>query len=425
MADTNGVTYFKGIFNAAHLNDQERLLLPLLLDVIDQFGTKHQSYRDFDQRIKSKTNGLSFSLHCAENPKDSSVFELGVRFSTLCLDKNTHDMFNIFQDLFHNFQFKDTKRFEMLLENYMSNLVVGIPTSGHLYAIQGASGLVSEVANLKENLSGISHIDFMKQLIATQTPEQILQKISNVAIKLLRDNELRCAINFSESHRGHLLDQYLTFIESLPLKETRETEWLYSDSLMSSNKHIVMNIPVNYCAKSFIAVPYVHPDFAPLRILAKWISSKYLLPVVREQNGAYGAGAKVSIDGVFSFFSYRDPNCRKTLDTFDATADWIRNNEKSLNEQQLFEAKLGVIQQLDAPVAPGDKGSEDFKYGLTDEIFYEHRSHILTVTREEVLEMVDKYFAGDSARGVGRCVLGPGEENMEKDGENWSVMKEN
>uniref|UniRef100_A0A7G3AJ21 Presequence protease, mitochondrial n=1 Tax=Lutzomyia longipalpis TaxID=7200 RepID=A0A7G3AJ21_LUTLO len=422
-ADTNGVTYFRGIFSAAHLSDQERLLLPLLLDVIDQFGTTHQSYRDFDQRIKSKTNGLSFRLHCSENPLDLGSFELGVEFGTFCLDQNSHDMFNIFQDLFHNFQFTDVKRFRMLLENYMSNLVVGIPTSGHLYAMQGASGLVSQAANLRENLSGIGHIDYMKQLMATQKPEEILAKIAKVARKLLRDNEMRCSVNFSESHRGQLLDQYVTFIENLPLKEAK-SPGLTSDTIASANRHIAMNIPVNYCAKSLATVPYVHPDFAPLRILAKWISSKYLLPVVREQNGAYGAGAKLGIDGNFCFFSYRDPNCRKTLDTFDGTYEWIRANEKSLDEQQLFEAKLGVIQQLDAPTAAGEKGAEDFKYGITHEIFEEHRSHILTVTKDEVMSMCEKYFAADPNRGVGRCVLGPGEESLQKDGETWSVSKE-
>uniref|UniRef100_A0A1B0DLU7 Peptidase M16C associated domain-containing protein n=1 Tax=Phlebotomus papatasi TaxID=29031 RepID=A0A1B0DLU7_PHLPP len=422
-ADTNGVTYFKGIFSAAHLNEQERMLLPLLLDVMDQFGTKHQSYRDFDQRIKSKTHGLTFRLHCSENPLDLGSFDLGVEFGSFCLDKNTHDMFNIFQDLFHNFCFEDVKRFEMLLENYMSNLVVGVPTQGHLYAMQGASGLVSDAANLRENLSGIGHIEFMKRLIATQQPGEILANVAKVARKLLRDNEMRCSINFSESHRGHLLDQYVTFVENLPLREAKSPR-LPSDNLNSSNRHISMNIPVNYCAKSFMAVPYVHPDFAPLRVLAKWISSKYLLPVVREQNGAYGAGAKLGIDGIFSFFSYRDPNCRKTLDTFDATSEWIRSNEKSLDDQQLFEAKLGVVQQLDTPTAPGEKGAEDFKYGITHEIFEEHRSHILTVTKDEVMSLSEKYFQQDSPKGVGRCVLGPGEENLNKGGQEWSVSKE-
>ena len=76
--------------------------------------------------------------------------------------------------------------------------------------------------------------------------------------------------------------------------------------------------PVHFCSKAVATVPYQHPDSAALRILAKLLSSKYLHSQIREKGGAYGGGAASNpSSGVFSFYSYRDPNCQQTLDAFD------------------------------------------------------------------------------------------------------------
>lgn len=109
----------------------------------------------------------------------------------------------------------------------------------------------------------------------------------------------------------------------------------------------------------------MHPDSAALQVLAKVLSSKYLIKMVREKNGAYGSGVKIGKDGMFSFFSYRDPNTIKTLEIFDQSGKWVTENFQSIDDQTVFEAKLGVIQNLDAPVEPGSKGQDLFKFGLS------------------------------------------------------------
>lgn len=422
-ADTNGVTYFKGIINAQQLTHEQKLLLPLLIEVVDQFGTKKHSYQDFDNLIKTKTNGLFFRLHCSENIKDISQYELALEFNSFCLDKNVPDMFKLFEELFKEFKMEDVQRFEMLLENYMSNLTVGIANSGHLYAMQAANGLVTEAGQLKETLSGIGHINFMKNMLKSKNSEQILGELKEIALKLFDSPQLRCGLNLTESNRTPALKNYEKFLSTITASPSSD-HWNSSKVLPSSCRHNLMTIPVNYCSKSFVAVPYVHEDFAPLRILAKLLSSKYLLPVVREQNGAYGAGAKINVDGNFNFFSYRDPHSRKTLDTFDNTHNWIKENLSTFDDQVLFEAKLGVLQQLDAPVAPGAKGDEDFKLGIHHEIFTTHRQRILNVTKNDLQKVGKRYFETEPKSGVGRCVIGPENKDLGKGNEKWTVSSD-
>lgn len=421
--DTNGVVYFKGMVNASHLSREEKLLLPLLTDVLDQFGTERHSYAEFDNAVKSKTNGLSFRLHCSESIEDTSKYEVALDFGSFCLEKNTSAMFELYADLFKSLTMDDVSRFEMLLETYISNLTVGVANSGHLYAMHAANGLVTESGELKEALSGIAHIDLMKRLVKQKSSAEILGQLKSLADKLFARPQLRCSLNVEGSARSETVKELEKFLVDVSATGP-ENQMLSSKVLPTSCRHNLMTIPVNYCAKSVVAVPYLHEDFASLRVLAKVLSAKYLLPVVREQNGAYGAGAKLSVDGNFTFFSYRDPHSRKTLDTFDKACEWAREYLAKCDDQGLFEAKLGVLQQLDAPVAPGAKGDEDFKLGLTEEQFQKHRSRILETSVDQLKKVTEKYFAVERTDGVAKIVIGPENNDLSAGEEKWTVSSD-
>jgi presequence protease len=217
-----------------------------------------------------------------------------------------------------------------------------------------------------------------------------------------------------------------SFLKSMPNLKN-EIQWKKSNLLSSQCRHSVMNIPVNYCGKSIYTVPYANSDYPSLRVLGRILSSKYLLPVVREQNGAYGAGAKISIDGLFNFFSYRDPNSTKTLETFDSSNSWVQSNMKTvIDEQTLFEAKLGILQQIDAPISPAEIGLENFKYGIDHEIFSKQRERILSTSLSDIQRVSEKYLGDDSKTVTGKSCIGPANEELTKNkNEKWILNEQN
>lgn len=417
---TNQIAYLKSIFDASHLSKNEVHLLPLFCYIVASMGTKTYDYRTFDKIIKAKTSGINFKLHFAEDINDASKYDIGVLMSTHALDYNTEKMFELVLELLTNYRMDDPERFKMLVENYLSNLTVGVAASGHLFAMQTCGGLVTESAALKSELSSMEHIYIMKDLIESGAIYENRPQLSKLGHKLFDGQTMRAAINTTDEMMPRVMKSYEEFVQKMPKTQTK-TGQLKSGLLEPKCAHYIMNIPVNYCAKSFLAVPYTHPDHSTLRLLAKLLSAKYLLPLVREQNGAYGAGATIGLDGIFSFFSYRDPNSGKTLSAFDDTYNWLVQNQKTLNEQTLFEAKLGVLQQLDAPVAPGNKGIDHFLYGLSQEQFGEYRQRMLDVTVPQLREVIEKYFK-NPPKHYGKCVLGPENKELTKrEGETWSV----
>ncbi|XP_052861714.1 presequence protease, mitochondrial [Anopheles cruzii] len=425
--DTNGIVYFRGVLDVGGLTEEQKLLLPLFNAIVTQFGTEQHNYRVFDQLISSKTAGIGFSTHVVQSVDSTEQYEFGLYFGTYALDQNVADMFEICRQIFNELQLTDVSRFEMLLENYLSELSVGIAQSGHLYAMQNANGLVTESGRLRERLSGIEHLAFMKEFTQRHTPAEILEKCRSIT-QLFSGAGLRCALNYTPSSEELALAKYESFIASVPLRSTARV-WNCSQPLPGTNpntvqcRHTVMNIPVNYCAKSLLTVPYTDRHYAPLKVLAKYLSAKYLLPVVREQNGAYGAGAKIASDGLFGFFSYRDPNARTTLDVFDEAYGWNVAKLPKLDEQTLFEAKLGVLQQLDVPIAPLEQGMDLFRQGISDELFAQHRQAVLEVSKEQLLEVNERFLRpGAPSVTVGKSVLGPENGSLPKEGESWTTF---
>ncbi|KAF5274828.1 hypothetical protein FQR65_LT00411 [Abscondita terminalis] len=418
--NTNDITYFKGIISTNDLTPEQQLMLPLLCYVIPKMGTSTMNYREFDSLITRKTAGLDLSVHLADSLFQLHSYEPGVLLSSYCLDQNVETMWYLWNQIFSFLEFTNVDRFKTLLQLYMSNLTQGLVDSGHIYSMQAAGSLVSGSAYQRELLSGLHHITYMKSLMKNPQYESILKQLNDIAKILFDKNKLRCSLNVSPKNKDNVHSTFEIFASTLPgntFGKPNENTFKTNKSLHTSSnincQHHVLNVPVFYCSKAVLTVPYTDPDFAKLRVLARLLSSKYLHPELREKKGAYGGGARISPDGVFSFFSYRDPHSFQTLDVFDNSASWFQKELKSISNQDVLEAKLGVFQGLDAPIPPSDKGANDFVRGITPEILQRHRAEVMTVDMSGLQLVSEKYLGNTSKVASGKTILGPRKENEE------------
>lgn len=424
-ANTNGVTYFKGVLGTDSLNETQRQLLPFFNYIIDKFDTKNYNYRDFDKFISKSTSGLSFVTHITEHIDQQGLYEQGVLISSHCLDENLPKMLDIWNEIFSKPNFENSERMAMLLNNYCSSLSNGIIDSGHTYAMQAARSLISSVDECKESLLGLRHVMIMQEIQKSLKIDQIQNLIDEIGHNTLKGHNLRAAFHYCNTNKD-IHNHVNSFCQGLckddANKELNRINWSESTDMPKENRgvHISMNIPVNFCAKVIPAVPYTDPDYAKLRVLSRFLTSKYLHPIVREQNGAYGGGAMLTMDGIFNYYSYRDPNSRVTLDVFDGTAEWMDKNKNLVDDQNLFEAKLSILQSMDQPVAEYMKGIDLFLYGLSYDIWKTQRERVLAVKKEDLIEVCQKYLSKD--KWAGTCVIGEGSKDLEQGKEAWEKI---
>lgn len=245
----------------------------------------------------------------------------------------------------------------------------------------------------------------------------------------------RVALNISQEKESVVSRSFENFVLNLPentnplsseLKSTYMTAPAPAPTDAVNCEHHVLNVPVYYCSKAILTTPYTTEDFARLRVLAKLLTSKYLHPELREKQGAYGGGARILTDGVFSFFSYRDPRSLETLDFFDKADQWVNTNLDKLTEQDVFEAKLGVFQAVDHPVPPSQKGCEEFLKRVTPDIKQRHRASLMSVDKASLKEVAEKYLGESNILNTGKVVIGPKNEKTivnKRSNEMWTVVE--
>jgi Zn-dependent M16 (insulinase) family peptidase len=149
--------------------------------------------------------------------------------------------------------------------------------------------------------------------------------------------------------------------------------------------------------------------------LARLLTCKFLHQEIREKGGAYGGGATQG-NGLFQFYSYRDPNSVETLDVYNRSVEWTMDG--SFTEQDVDETKLSVFAQIDAPVSPGSKGMNVFIHGITNELRQQYRQRLFSVTRQTLIETAQRYLDG---RTTSSAIVGPHNEATTNNSD-WNVI---
>jgi len=172
---------------------------------------------------------------------------------------------------------------------------------------------------------------------------------------------------------------------------------------------------VAFTSHAFKTVTYLHPHAPALTVAAILLDSKVLHKKIREQGGAYGCGATYSATlGHFNFHAYRDPHLASTLKTFHDSIEEIASGH--FTDQDLEEAKLGIIQHADTPISPGSRALTAYAWqrdGKTKEMRQEFRTRLLGLTVHDLKHAVEMELLPKKEEGVTVCFAG--KELLEKE----------
>ena len=138
---------------------------------------------------------------------------------------------------------------------------------------------------------------------------------------------------------------------------------------------------------------YVHPDTPLIYLAANLMENQVLHTRIREQGGAYGAGASNSpMHGQFAFHAYRDPHLVESERAFsDAIVSIVRGE---FDEENLEEAQLERIQD-DSPVPPGSRALLAYRWlmgGKTATLREKERAAILSATKSDVMRAAEEHL---------------------------------
>ncbi|ESN95019.1 hypothetical protein HELRODRAFT_193706 [Helobdella robusta] len=457
---TNGIVYLRMVSDASSLAAKLKPYLPLFCKIVTKMGAGELDYRQQGEQMDLKTGGLEASAFLCDHPSHPDFFQCSVAFSSYCLDSNLNDMMRLWSDIFVSLSLVDRERFYTLMSTLAAEGASTLPSAGHRYAMIRSSSSLGHSFGLRESWAGVTQLGFIKNLVTllsssspgseemfdVQKVDMLLGVLKEIAdhILLSSPGRLRASINAADSQIVDTslkeLEKFYREVDMFGIKNhnsksikdggsvggdtnTPSDEIRYaSESSFRpsySRTHLEFPFQVNFIGKSFLTVPFAHPHYVPLQVLAKILSSKYLHREVREKGGAYGGGADAG-SNCFSFYSYRDPNLTRSLESFSKSVDWACGGQ--FKDADVGEAKLSLFSSVDKPISPGNKGTRLFMQGISEEMFEEYRRRIFQVSKDDVVHVADKYLSEQSKASV--AVIGPKNEVTSSASSGWHVVKE-
>ncbi|KAH8556273.1 peptidase M16C associated-domain-containing protein [Umbelopsis sp. PMI_123] len=391
-AATNGITYFRAISTSIGIPPELRVYLPLFCDALTSLGTTTKDMAIIDEEIRLFTGGLKASMLVSTNHSDLDHIEDGIALTGNCLDRNIDKMFDILETLVHETNFDDTQKLRTLIAMNAASMVNSVADSGHAYARRYASSTLTPAMAHSEIYGGMTQVDFMNKLANTEDLSDVISKLKLIASLVLKQSSLRVAVTCDDSVVGKNEQALTKFLSSLSKDSVSVPSELNVFVPQYGKTFFPLPFSVNFSAKVLRGVPYTHADGAKLQVVSSLMTSHFLHREIREKNGAYGGGAQYAgLNGLFSFYSYRDPKSLETIDTYSKAIDWIA--KRKFSEQEMTEAKLSIFQGVDAPISVSQEGLLQFTDGISDDIRQRRREQLLNVTEEDVKHAAHQYLA--------------------------------
>jgi Zn-dependent M16 (insulinase) family peptidase len=157
-----------------------------------------------------------------------------------------------------------------------------------------------------------------------------------------------------------------SFLANLPQPVVvKVSDWRFNKNGAQISEGLTIPAQVNYVGKGANLYKLGYKPHGSVHVINNYLQTTWLWEKIRVQGGAYGGNSGFDIhSGVFTFISYRDPNLLSSLDTYDATGDFLRS--LTLSQAELEKSIIGTIGDLDAYLLPDAKGWTSMSRALLD-----------------------------------------------------------
>lgn len=412
---TNHIAYADLAFKLPPLQEEELAYLRLLTVLLPQVGSGGRSYDENLRFMQSNTGGFDTVINFNVQAHDHLACSPSIHFRGKALNHKLEKLFTLLDDTVNSVSLDDVKRIKEVLVKHFVGMESRLNQNALRYAINLSASQLSPISKLANDMYGLNYFwkvqeivknfdnrkdEFLSQLKA------ILQKVTSVPrmphLVLSCDDEAYCRL---KTHGFYGLEQ---------MNVTSSPPWQMIEkgaSVPDQGRAIASSVA--FIGKVFPTVSYVSADAPALNIASALFDNLTLHRQIREQGGAYGGGAVSSpLSGHFYFYSYRDPNISSTLAAFEEAIDTVAKGD--FDENDLEEAKLEIIQDLDSPVAPGSRGEIAYSWlreGRTLDLRQAFRTRLLALTKEEVMGSVERIIVPNYNKGS--AVVFAGREQLE------------
>ncbi len=413
---TNQILYADLIFELPDFQGEKLSLLSLFSKLLPELGCGGRNYAETLAYQQLYIGGFDATLALHVTHADPDVCRPTFSLRGKVLYRNSEKLFHLFSDFITSLDLTDKERIEEWLLQHATELQERLPKAAMNYAIQTSLSGFSIPSFVYDQWHGIPYYQAVLRW-ANQCNASFIESLKQIAEKVLGLQNSHLILTCDETQFAHLEKNHFYHLRN-PNKSYLPWTGQYSLPKPISQARIIAS-PVAFTALGMRTGSYRDPQ-SPLLLLSTELMENIILhKEIREMGGAYGSGATYTPStGNFHFYAYRDPHLASSTNAFQKAIEKIAS--QGFNERELEEAKLGVLQTLDAPIPPGNRAMVAYAWkraGRTLELREEFRSAVLSATRKEVADAVSKSLLGKTGTLVsflGRELLNKEKKKMKQ-----------
>lgn len=406
---TNDIVYTALCFDLPTLTEEELPYARLFTSLLPEVGCGGRGYEETLELIQEHTGGISASIALHPHATNYHRFHPLLSVGGKALARKADHFFPLLREMVTSADFSDHKRIEELLRQIHTGMEHSLTRNALHYATELAASGFSIPSHIANAWWGLGYFHAIRQIGRNLEArlDQVVEKMEAMRNKLLLLESPHLVLGGEEEtiHRLRAAEFYgLGKLPEGPFTPLSSCETLSE----VASQGLVIASPVAFTCKMVRTVSYSHPDAPALAVLSRLFTDRVLLKRVREQGGAYGAGATSNpMLGHFYFYAYRDPQLASTLDAFDEAVQM--GVEGKFSAKDLEEAKLRVIQKLDHPISPGSRAAVAYTWmreGKTPEMRQALRDRLLALTADDVRLAAQRHIEPQMAKGITVCCAG-------------------
>jgi len=405
---TNGILYTDIGFDLRVIPFDLLPLVPLFSRCLTEMGTSKMDDVALSRYIQTHTGGVytSTSISQKHSPSGGLVPEPEIVSNLFLRGKSTYsksgELFSVMRDVLVDTKLDNKAKFLQMALETKARMESSVQGSGHSFASGRIGSRYSVTELVQEQMGGIEYLHFVRKLVKDIESDwsSVLAKLER--IRTLLTNRKNMIINLSAEDKGMQSTQASLedYIQSIPLRTDEAKIHNWADELRKfegAGEGFVVPTQVNYVGKGALIYKVGEETSGSDAVVSRFLRTSWLWDKVRVVGGAYGAMNSFSAQsGVFKYVSYRDPNLKQTLDTYDATPQFLREAAHEMSPSTLSNSIIGMIGDMDAPLSPDQKGFTSLERhltGLSDEMRQMRREQVLSTTAKNFRDFGERLEA--------------------------------
>ena len=382
---TNHIVYISLVQDLCDLSVEELPYAQLYTSILTELGADGKSYLETLENCQAYIGGIQASIQLHPQAKAPDILKPALVLKGKALLRNREKLIDQMKAFVYDPRVDEKERIKELVLQIYTYMQQRLNQSSMGFATGLATYHLSRIGEINRHCQGLQYFKFIENLAQNinQLLPNLLQKFESLKHRLFHMNNPEVVVACDEKSFSPKSFHFKTSPERaftpFSLDPKRETPATCAYTISS---------PVAFTAMGLKTIDSSDERSAHISLASELFDNLILHPKIREQGGAYGSGSSYNpTTGSFYFYGFRDPNLSSTIETFPLAPKIIASGDFS--EQDLDEAKLGLIQSLDAPIYPGSRAMCAYAWqrgNKTQSYRQAYRSSILKATKEDIVK---------------------------------------